>query len=182
MHDNRTSDADGIVDRITELQNSSLTKELTKIYKDGMTLVEPGEMVGSLKGRHAMHNQFETLIKNSKNSVSILTTADGLKEMHNNHSELLRKAAGRGVKIRIASPHSKDSEVHIEKLSKFAQLKNVGKTGMGRFIIVDGNHVVFALTDDKKTHPTQDLSFWAQSSHAAKETLGPMFDAMWKGL
>jgi len=176
------SDAEGMAERITELQNSALTKELNKIYKDGVALVEPGEMIGSLKGRHAMHNQLETLFKNSKNHISILTTADGLAEVHNNHGEMLKKAASRGVKIRIAAPHSKESTKHVEKLNKFAQVKKIGKVNMGRFAIVDGNHVVFALTDEKKTHPTQDLSFWAHSSHAAKEVLGPMFDAMWNAL
>jgi len=176
------NDAEGMVSRITELQNSALTRELTKIYKEGVTLVEPGELIGSLKGRHSMHNQLETLFKGAKNNVSILTTADGLKEIHNNHGDILKKAAARGVKIRIATSHSKDSTKHVENLKKFSQVKNVGKTSMGRFAVIDGNHVVFALTDEKKTHPTQDLSFWAQSSHVAKEVLSPMFDAMWNTL
>ncbi|MBU3905300.1 MAG: hypothetical protein KJ906_04100 [Nanoarchaeota archaeon] len=176
------TDADGMADRISEFQKSPVIKELSKIFKDGMSLVEPGEMIGSLKGRHAMHGQLETMFKNAKLDVSIMTTSSGLNELHSNHADILRKAAARGVNIRIAASHSKDSAKAHEELSKFAEIKNVGKAGIGRFAIVDGNHVVFSLTDDKKTHPTQDLSFWAQSSHAAKETLGPMFDAMWKGL
>ena len=176
------NDAENTADRITEFQKSAVIKELNKIYKDGVALVEPGEMIGSLKGRHAMHNQLETMFKNAKSHVSIMTTSSGLNELHNNHADLLKKAAGRGVKIRIAASHSKDSAKAVEALKKFASVKKTGKSGLGRFTIVDGNHVVFALTDDKKTHPTQDLSFWAQSSHAAKETLGPMFDAMWNTL
>ena len=176
------SDSDNLVDQITDLQNSPITKELAKIYKDGVALVEPGELIGSLRGRHAMHNQLETLFKNAKSQVYIMTTADGLKEVSNNHGEILKKAAARGVKIKIAVPEYKDSDKTIERLGKFAEIKNTNKASLGRFTIVDGNHVVFALTDEKKTHPTQDLSFWAQSSHAAKEVLGPMFDAMWDTL
>ncbi len=177
------TDAEGIAEKITELQNSPITKELTRVYKEGFTLVEPGEMVGSLKGRHAMHSQLETMFKNAKTHIAILTTTDGLKELHNNHVDILKKAAGRGVKIRIAAPHSKESEAAIDKFKSFAEVKNVAKDNtMGRFTIVDNSHVIFALTDDKKTHPTQDLSFWAQSTHAAKDVLSPMFDAMWAGL
>jgi len=176
------ADSENMASRITDLQGSAIVKELNKIYKDGVALVEPGEMVGSIKGRHAMHNQLESMFKNAKTNVSIATTSSGLKELHNNHSDLLKKAAGKGVKIRIAAPHSKDSAKAIEGLKKFAEVKNSKKNNIGRFVIVDNNHVVFALTDDKKIHPTQDLSFWAQSPHAAKDVLGPMFDAMWNAL
>lgn len=176
------SNADNMIDQISDLQNSPITKELAKIYKEGVALVEPGELIGSLRGRHAMHNQLETLFKNAKSNVHIMTTVDGLKEISNNHGEILKKAAGRGVKIKIAVPQHKDSEKVFEKINKFAQIKSTSKASLGRFTIVDGNHVVFALTDEKSTHPTQDLSFWAQSSHAAKEILGPMFDAMWEDM
>lgn len=176
------NDAENMADRIAELQGSAVIKELNKIYKDGVALVEPGEMIGSLKGRHAMHNQLESMFKNAKSNVSIATTPSGLKELHANHSDLLMKAASKGVKIRIAVPHSKDASKAIQNMKKFAEVKNSGKNSIGRFTIVDGNHVVFALTDDKKTHPTQDLSFWAQSPHTAKDVLGPMFDAMWNTL
>ncbi|MDD5416476.1 MAG: helix-turn-helix domain-containing protein [Candidatus Aenigmarchaeota archaeon] len=177
------TDADEMVGRITEFQDSPLTKELTKIFKDGMDLVEPGEMLGSLKGRHSMHTQLETLFKGAKSDISILTTADGMKELHSNHADLLKKASSKGVKVRIIAPSSKEVSEQVAHFKGFATVKQSDKTGtMGRFAIVDGNHVVFALTDDKKVHPTQDLSFWSQSTHVAKEVLGPMFDAYWNTL
>ncbi|MBU3896403.1 MAG: hypothetical protein KJ697_00510 [Nanoarchaeota archaeon] len=177
------TDAEDVAGRITELQDSSLVKELAKIFKDGMDLVEPGEMLGSLKGRHSMHTQLETLFKNAKTDISILTTADGMKELHSNHADLLKKASGKGVKVRIIAPNSKEISDQVSHFKGFASVKQTEKSGnMGRFAIVDGNHVVFALTDDKKVHPTQDLSFWSQSTHAAKEMLSPMFDAYWNTL
>ena len=124
------TDADGMADRISEFQKSSIIKELSKIYKDGISLVEPGEMIGSLKGRHAMHSQLETMFKNAKSNVSIMTTSSGLNELHNNHVDLLKKAAGRGVKIRIAASHSKDSAKAVEGLKKFANIKKAGKAGI----------------------------------------------------
>jgi len=176
-------DAEEVVDRITELQDSPVVKELAKIFKDGMDLVEPGEMIGSLKGRHSMHTQLETLFKNAKTDISIITTVDGMKELHSNHSDLLKKASGKGVKVRIIAPASKELTEQVNAFKGFATVKQSDKAvNAGRFAIVDGNHVVFALTDDKKVHPTQDLSFWSQSTHVAKEVFGPMFDAYWNTL
>jgi len=178
------TDAEDVAGRITELQDSSAVKELAKIFKDGMDLVEPGEMLGSLKGRHSMHTQLETLFKNAKSDISIITTVDGMKELHSNHSDLLKKASSKGVNIKIITPNSKESSEAINSFKSFASVKHSNdKTGsLGRFAIIDGNHLVFALTDDRKVHPTQDLSFWTQSTHVAKEVLGPMFNSMWNGL
>ena len=90
--------------------------------------------------------------------------------------------SGKGVKIRIAAPHSKDSTSAHQKFKSFANVKKVKKSDVkGRMFMVDGNHTIFALTDDK-THPTQDVAFWSQSSHVAKNLVGPMFDAFWSNL
>jgi hypothetical protein len=35
------------------------------------------------------------------------------------------------------------------------------------------------LTDDIKTHPTQDVSLWTQSPHASASVFEPMFELVW---
>ena len=177
------NDVEANITRITELQSSSIIKELDRIYKSGMKLVEPGELTAALKGRNAMHNHLESLFKGAKNNISIVTTHTGLNDLHSKHGTVLKRVAGKGVKIRIAAPHSKDSAQAHTKLKSFASVKKVKKSDVkGRMFVVDGNHVVFALTDDKDVHPTQDVAFWSQSAHAAKNLVGPMFDAFWTNL
>jgi len=171
------------VDRITNLQGSAVLKELDKTFKSGVKLVEPGSMAGSLKGRSAMHTQLDTLFRNAKDSISIVTTADGLNDIHAKHGELLKKASSKGVKIKIATVVSKETDAIAKKLKGVAEVRKLGKShSRGRFVLVDGNHAVVALTDDKDTHPTQDLSFWSQSAHVTGDVLGPMFDTMWSQL
>lgn len=168
--------------RITELQSSPILKELEKIYKQGMKLVEPGELTASLKGRNAMHGQLETLFKGAKSNISIMTTSEGLIDLNTRHGELLKKISDKGVKIRIAAPHSKESAETFEKFKSFASIKKVKKADIkGRMFIIDGSHTIFALTDDA-THPTQDTAFWSQSEHVAKNLVGPMFDSIWEDL
>jgi len=168
------------INRITKLQSSSVLKELDKLYRKGVKLVQPGEMTSSLRGRNALHQQLETCFKNAKNNISILTTVKGLADIEKRHSDILKKASQRGVKIRIAAPFTKETMKAIEKLKEFADIKKISKPDIvGRVCVVDGSHVVMALTDEK-VHPTQDLAFWSQSQHLAENLLGPMFNLIWE--
>jgi len=174
-------DAEVVTDRIGQMQGSGTVKELEKIFKNGMSLVEPGELTGSLRGRHMLHQQMGTVFKGAKKSISIVTTAVGLADIHAKHADTLKKAAGKGVKVRIAAPFNKDTAAAISALKEFADVKKLDKVG-GRFAVVDGNHILLSLTDDKSVDPTQDLSLWTQSEHVAAEVMAPLFESMWKEL
>jgi len=170
------------IDRITKLQNSPVLKELEKVHKTGVKIVEPGEMTGSLKGREAFYKQLETVIKNAKNEISIFTTSKGLLDLNQIHNDALKKASERGVKIRIAAPFAKEASSVINNLKQFAELRKVDKVGVeGRFIVADGNHIIMSLTDEE-VHPTQDFALWSQSEHVAEDLLGPMFKCIWQNL
>ena len=170
------------VERITDFQKSPALKELERVYKKGFDLVEPGEMTGSLRGRNAMHQQLETCFKNAKENISIMTTGKGLNDLQTIHTDVLKRAADKGVKIRIAAQYGKDNLPIIEKLKEFAEVKKITKPEIsGRFCVVDGSHVVMALTDED-VHPTQDLALWTQSEHVAADVLGPIFDFIWQEL
>jgi len=171
-----------LIDGITRIQNSQTLKELEKIYKKGFTLLEPGEMTGSLKGRDAMYQQLETIFKNAKSNIFILTTAKNLADLHSIHGDALKKASDRGVKIRIAAPYEKNNPA-VEGLKGFAEIRKIGKPEIvGRFFVVDDSHVIMALTDEEEVHPTQDLALWSQSEHVAGDVLKPIFDLIWQKL
>ena len=166
-------------ERITKLQSSNIVKELDKIFKNGVQLVEPGEMTGALKGRKALHNQLDSLFKAAKESISILTTLEGLNELHTNHGDLLKRISGKGVKVRIAIPNSKEAVQSASRFKGLAEIRKVDKPIEGRFAIIDNSHFVIALTDEQ-IHPTQDYSLWAQSEHVAASVIAPLFDMLWK--
>lgn len=175
-------DADAVAHRISQLQTGATVKELERIYKNGVELVEPGEMTGSLRGRHMFHQQMETIIKGAKKSISIVTTEEGLSELHSQHGDVLKKVSDKGVKIRIAAPVSKENEAAVAALKGMAEIRKLGKENSGRFAVVDDSNVILSLTDDKEVHPTQDLALWTQSEHVAGALLGPLFNCMWKDL
>lgn len=166
---------DETVERIDRLKNSDIVKELEAIYRRGFSLVQPFEMTGTLKGRHAINQQFNALLKKAKNAVSIMTTEDGLNELYSKHFKTLKRASKKGVKIRIISPMTEGRP--ISDFSQIADTKSI-ESALGRMAIID-DHLVLSLTDDRKVHQTQDTAFWANSSHVTNDVLSNLFESAW---
>ncbi len=171
---------DTMIKRIEKVKKGKTLSELQKLFKNGVKTVDPTEFTGALKGRNSMNQQLQTLIRKSKESIYLMTSLEGLQELNENHNNLLEDAAGRGVKIKIAAPLNDSTINALKSLRSFAELRDIKGTNIsGRFAIVDGKELIFALTKDSETHPTQDLHLWSQSDHAAGEVLEPLFKMVW---
>ena len=166
-----------MTERIDKLQGSSVLTELEKIHKDGLSLIQPTEMTGTLKGSRMINRQMQTIFKEAKEKIDILTTEKGLQDLHQNHFRILKKLAKRGIKVKIVAP-LKDPQA-VKGLREIAELKDL-KIPLGRIAVVDGEHMLMALTDDK-VHESQDLALWANSTHAVESMASPLFQQVWKG-
>ncbi len=176
----RTKDAwkkkvDIMTDRIDKLSNSPLLVELENIHKQGLSLVEPYELTGTLKGKHIIDRHLQSIFKSAKKSINIVTTEKGAKELHSSHFRVLKKIAKKGIKVKIAAP-VKDQNL-AKMLSQIGEVK-VLKSPAGRLFTVDKKHVIMALTDDKG-HESQDVVFWASSPHAVESIAEPLFNQVW---
>jgi len=163
------------ISRIDSLMDSDIVKELEAVYKQGFSLVQPFEMTGTLKGRHAINQQLGALLKKAKSNVSIMTTEEGLNELYSKHFKTMKRASKKGVKIRILAPVSSGKPMY--DFSNIADTKSV-ESAFGRVAIID-DHLVLALTDDAKVHQTQDTAFWANSNHATSDVLSAFFESTW---
>lgn len=166
-----------MTERVEKLQSSPVLEELEKIHKEGLDMVHPTEMTGTLKGSHMISRQFQTLLRDAKDSVTIMTTEKGLGDLHTNHYRLIKKLARRGVKIRILAPQVKDKRV-VKAFGEIADVKSV-RSPVGRVAVVDGQHLLLSLTDDQ-VHESQDLALWARSEHAVQSLATPLFSQFWK--
>lgn len=176
-------EADEMTKKMDRLIKSEHIKELEKLHRDNIKTMQPEDMTGTLKGRYAMLQHTETMFRNAKKYVKLLTTDAGLAELAENHTNIMKKASESGVKIRIVAPVRKNTEIARE-ISKFAEVRvieNPDKLNkfFGRVCVIDGNEIIMGLTDDEKTHPTQDMAFWTQSSHVAVNFFEPVFDMVW---
>ncbi|MFP4116028.1 MAG: TrmB family transcriptional regulator [Candidatus Aenigmatarchaeota archaeon] len=170
--------------KIDRFKESETFEELDKLYNGGVESTDPGEFSGALKGRYQLLQQLETMFKNSKDRIHVVTSKEGIKEIYNNHVNHLQDASDRGVDVKIAAPISDEVEELVDKLSDFAEIRHIPETEdfLGRFSVVDGNEFAFALTHEDEVHPTQDVSFWSQSDHAAGDFLEPLFQNYWGNL
>jgi len=169
-------------EKIEELKNSAVMRELNEIFQKGLKLILPEEITGTLKGKYSVSQQFSSMLKGAKEKINIVTTPEGLNELFETHFDVLKKAKEKGVEIKIATQVEDKSVDAIKTLSGVAEIRNINEKEVpvaGRFTIVDEKELVFSLTDSK-VHSTQDLAVWSKSEHAAGNVLNPLFKLVWK--
>ena len=169
------------LERMEELKDSGIMKELNELHQKGMKLISPEDLTGALKGNYFVSQQIDTMFKGANKKINIVTTKKGLSDLMKNHFDVLRKAKDRGVDIRIAASLDRDSEIPKE-LTGVAQIRSMNKKETplsGRFFIIDSKEMLMSLTDSKSVHSSQDMAMWSKSEHAAGKVLEPLFDLVW---
>ncbi len=165
-----------MIDRIEKMKGSSIVEELQVIYSQGLNLVQPTEMTGTLKGRYIIDRQLRSAFKAAKSQIDILTTEQGLSDLYSKHFRVLKKIARSGVKLRILSNTSDNTVANA--FNEIGELKKLSEPA-GRMAIIDGQSMLMSLTDDKDVHETQDVALWATSEHAVNSMASPLFSQLW---
>jgi sugar-specific transcriptional regulator TrmB len=175
---NIRSEAETSVTLLEELKDSEILNDLVKLHSNGVELVDPTDLSGSIKGRDNLYDQMITMIKDAEESIVLVTTEDGLKRKADVLLKHLKKAKERGVTIRISAPIKKDTE-EIKELRKIAEIKDLGLSA--RFCIVDNESVLFMLAHDTDVHPSYDIAIWLNTKFFAS-ALSQLFNTTWNVL
>ncbi len=176
---NMKKEAEKKVKRLDELKETEVLQELKQLYEEGIELVEPSELSGSLKGRHNLYNHLELTIKDAEESVTIMTTSQGLIRKVEGLKPVLEKVKKRGVTIRIAAPITKECADAVKDISEVAEVRNSSSTA--RFLVVDGEELIFMVMHDKEVHPTYDVGIWVNTPFFAR-ALEDLFELAWKDM
>jgi sugar-specific transcriptional regulator TrmB len=161
---------------LDQFKESELLDELNLLHKTGIELVDPSDLSGALKGRSNIYSHMGSMIKGAEKSIVLHTSAAGLTRKADEFTRVFKKAAEKGVKIRIAAPLTKINKSIISELSKYAEIKHTDDKA--RFIIVDGKDMTFMAMDDETVHPSYDLGLWVKTGYFAG-AMENMFDHMW---
>jgi len=164
--------------RLEVLKGDDVLKELTSLFTQGIKFVEPSDLSGSLKGRQNLYNHLDMMVRDAEQTITIITTREGLNRKLEALMPSLEKCKKRGVKIRIAAPIDKSNIKIAKELKKVAEVKNLDKI-KARFVIVDSTQLMFMLLDDEKFHPNYDVGVWINTQFFAA-ALEQMFDLAWK--
>ena len=168
--------ADNHVDLLEKLKNTDLINELNSLHTQGVELVEPSDLSGSLKGRHNLYNHLEFTIRNAEESVTIMTTTQGFIRKAEALKYVFEQIKTRGVKIRIATQITKDCKNAIKTLEGLAEIRNAD--AKARFTVVDGKELIFMVLDDAEVHPTYDVGIWVNTPFFAN-AIENLFELAW---
>ncbi|MBN2459399.1 TrmB family transcriptional regulator [Candidatus Woesearchaeota archaeon] len=173
---NVRKEADDSVKRLEDLKKTDVVQELNSLHTQGVELVEPSDLSGSLKGRHNLYNHLELTIRNAEKTVTIMTTSQGLIRKIEGLKPVFEQVKKRGVKIRIAAPLTKETEKAVKDLEGVAEIRHT--ECKARFTIVDSKELIFMVMDDADVHPTYDIGIWINTPFFAG-ALEDMFELAW---
>src|SRR5512137_2888862 len=105
---NMKLEADTKVKRLDELRGTEVLDELKTLHSQGIELVEPSDLSGSLKGRHNLYNHLELTMRGAEKSVTLMTTQRGLLRKVEGLRPVFEKLKERGVDVKIAAPITKE--------------------------------------------------------------------------
>jgi len=168
-------------ERLEKLHDDEVLGELNQLFTKGIKFVEPSDLSGSMRGRQNLYNHMDMMIRGAEKSITIVTTRDGLNRKMEILMPTLDKCKKRGVKIRIAAPVDSSNLSVAKDFKKVAEIKDIEGKMKARFIVIDGNQLMFMLLDDEKFHPNYDVGIWINTEFFA-QALEQMFDIMWKDL
>lgn len=174
---NVKQDADESVKRLEDLKGTDIINELNNLHTQGVELVEPSDLSGSLKGRHNLYNHIELTIRGAEKTVTIATTSQGFVRKVEGLKPVFEQLKKRGVVTRIAAPMTPETKKAAKELEGVAEVRDT-KT-KARFCIVDGKELIFMIMDDAEIHPTYDVGVWINTPFFAS-ALEEYFELAWK--
>ena len=169
--------ADAAVHKLEDLKGTEVVEELDTLHTQGVELIEPTDLSGSLRGRHNLYNHLEMTLKNAEETVTLMTTSQGLMRKIEGLKPVFEQLKKRGVTIRIAAPLTKDNAPAVKDLGDVAEVRHT--EAKARFLVVDGREIVFMVMDDMDVHPTYDVGIWVNTEFFAS-ALEQLFELAWK--
>lgn len=147
---------------LSQLSGSEILDELDSLHSQGIKLIDPTDHSGAFKGREKSYEHLLSRIKNAQKSIILMTSKDGLVRKAELFSNLLRKAAKKGVKVKIAAPQGAKKEI-LELFADFAEVIEREDKSEVRFCLVDNKELFLFLTDDQKVHKNYDCAVWVEA-------------------
>ncbi|MFH1210235.1 MAG: helix-turn-helix domain-containing protein [archaeon] len=161
---------------IEGVKETNVYTELDLLYKQGIQNVDAASLSASLKGRSNIYDQLESMLRDAKKSVIIMTTEDGLLRK----SEIIKSIKHlKNIDVKIIVPETKKAKEIAQDLKnvnvKFSDNINA------RFCVVDETHLLFMMTKDNDVHESYDTGIWVNTPYFAS-ALKNLFEFNWNNI
>jgi sugar-specific transcriptional regulator TrmB len=166
------------IKKLESLKESDVLSDLEQLHEQGIQLVEPSDLSGALKGRYNLYNHLEAMVKSAESEVIIMTTSTGFLRKVEALKGVFEELQERGVSIKIACPKTDKTEAVAKDLGDLVELRYTEEIE-ARFIIVDGEEVLFMTLHDQDIYPAYDIGVWVNTPFFAS-ALQQLFEIAWK--
>ncbi|MBI2652958.1 hypothetical protein HYX00_05830 [Candidatus Woesearchaeota archaeon] len=149
------------IKKLSDLKNNDIIDELSTLHTQGVELVEPADLSGSLRGRHNLYNHVEYMLKNAEKYILISTTQKEFIDLVKQFKSLFEKLKKKNVNVKILTQINSQTKNYIDEIKHFAEVRNTATKA--RFCIVDGKEMIFMVLDDSEVNPTYDVGIWVNT-------------------
>ena len=161
---------------LANLKGSDILAELNTLHTEGIKLVDPTDRSGAFRGRDKVYDHLISMVKRAKESITIMTSKEGVERKLDFLTNHLKRAAKTGVNVKVAVSGNVSKEAG-EVLEKFAKVKS-HNDNKARFCLVDGKELLLFLTDDKNVHKSYDCAVWVDAPYFVDYFNG-LFENQW---
>lgn len=144
LKNNTMKDAEEKVDVLSRLRDSPEYTELEGIYTTGIKPIRHEDLSGAIKGKTTIYNHMREILENARKEVIICTSYKDFSDKIRLFGGLLVRLKKNGIAYRIALS---GNEAEIKKLSLRIKEKIKPIAMNTKFFIVDGEQVLFMLSD-----------------------------------
>ncbi len=163
-----TEQAQKQAEQMDELKGSEMLNQLNTLHTEGVELVEPADLSGSLRSRGSIYNQIVLAIKEAEEEILLMTTANEFTHILQYAHTELEHAHKRGVIIHVIIHGS------LQEKPSFIQIHQTQEVH-ARFIVVDKKQLIFMLLPEDKIHTAYDVGIWINTPYFS-QALADVFE------
>lgn len=184
IKNNLESEYSNKINKIENFSKSDEIKFLANSYDAKSNKEEKEPVFCNIKDKFDFKKTFDSMIKNSKKEICIITTERGMANM-TDYFQCFKTAALRGIKIRIVAPVTDKNINATKKLAEVGLIKNINSSNKidlnGTMILIDNKESIISVSDENVFSSKSPL-LRMKSDHFSRNFVKTHFDLTWDHL
>ena len=149
-------DADNVIEFMEKVAGSDDIKELDLLYRSGVKHIDVSNISKSVVGATNVNRHLKEILSDAKDSVTIVTTSEGLLRKAKMIKKALAQLKKKGVEVTLYSPYNKQVMKNLDGVNFTDYHANT------QYISVDNREILFMITPDSIV-PEYEVGVWIQS-------------------